>query len=88
MALRAILLAALAGLPAMADVTGPGGRVVECYCTDTGGGRVELGQRICLYVDGRAFLALCDMSLNVPIWRNTGDGCLGVALPMTPAPKG
>lgn len=88
MALRAILLAALAGLPAMADVTGPGGRVVECYCTDTGGGRVELGQRICLYVDGRAFLALCDMSLNVPIWRDTGDGCLGVALPMTPAPKG
>ena len=91
MALRAILLAMLASTPAAADVIGPGGRVIECYCTDTSGARVELGERICLMVDGRAFLALCDMSLNVPIWRDTGEGCLGAALaspPSEPSPRG
>lgn len=52
---------------------------VECYCTDRSGSRVELGQTICLTVDGRAFLARCEMSLNVPMWRNTGDDCVGAA---------
>ena len=76
---RPAIIALLLASPAAADVIGPGGRVIECYCTDTAGERVELGERICLYVDGRAFMALCDMSLNVPIWRDTGDGCLGAA---------
>ena len=76
-------------LPALADVTSPSGKTVDCYCTDTGGSRIELGQEICLVVDGRAFMALCDMSLNVPIWRDTGTGCLASqAYPMTPAPVG
>lgn len=62
--------------PTLADVTTPGGRVIDCYCTDTQGSRVELGQEICLFVNGRAYMALCDMSLNVPIWRDTGRACL------------
>lgn len=62
--------------PVGADVITPGGKVIDCYCTDTQGSRVELGQEICLYVNGRAFMALCDMSLNVPIWRDTGRGCM------------
>ncbi len=62
--------------PAFADVTGPGGKVIDCYCTDSTGGRVELGQSICLHVNGRAFTARCEMSLNVPMWRETGDGCV------------
>lgn len=82
--MRALATLLLLAAPAAADVVGPGGRVIECYCTDAGGARVEIGQRICLSVDGRAFLALCDMSLNVPIWRDTGEGCLGAELPMTP----
>lgn len=65
---------------ALADVTGPNGRVIDCYCTDTQGSRVELGQEICLFVDGRAYMALCDMSLNVPIWRDTGRACLSSGL--------
>ena len=73
---RLLAMILFAALPAQADVIGPGGRVIECYCTDTQGGRVELGEEICLFVDGRAFMALCDMSLNVPIWRDTGVGCL------------
>ena len=60
---------------AAADVEGPNGRVVDCFCTDTQGLRVELGETICLFVDGRAFMATCDMSLNMPTWRDTGKGC-------------
>ena len=48
----------------------------DCYCTDKTGARVELGQTICLNVDGRAFMARCEMSLNVPMWRETGRNCL------------
>ncbi|MCK0143851.1 hypothetical protein [Aliiroseovarius sp. F20344] len=73
---RATLFFLMLTTPSFADVTGPGGKVIDCYCTDSQGGRVELGQSICLFVDGRAFMALCDMSLNVPIWRDTGQGCV------------
>ncbi len=78
--------------PVMADVTTPGGKVIDCYCTDTSGSRVELGESICLFVGGRAFMARCEMSLNVPIWRDTGKGCVSAevarssALPNTDAP--
>ncbi len=48
----------------------------DCYCTDKSGTRVELGQTICLNVDGRAYMARCEMSLNVPMWRETGSDCL------------
>ncbi|WP_099594108.1 hypothetical protein [Paramylibacter kogurei] len=41
----------------------------ECYCTDRTGNRVELGQQICMQVDGRSYTARCEMSLNVPMWR-------------------
>ena len=80
----AILL--LAATPGLADVTSPSGKTVDCYCTDTSGGRVELGQSICLYVDGRAFMARCEMSLNNPMWRPTGDGCLSSRLPQSLQP--
>jgi hypothetical protein len=75
----AIILSVIFG-PAFADVKGTGGRLVECFCTDTEGARVELGEQICLFVNGRAFMAKCDMSLNVPIWRDTGDGCISSSL--------
>lgn len=68
-------LLGLAG-PAVADVTGPNGKVQDCYCTDTSGARVELGETICLHVDGRMFMAQCQMSLNVPMWREVSKGCL------------
>ena len=78
--LRIAILVSMIAAPALADVKGSGGRIVECYCTDTQGARIELGERICLKVDGRAFIAQCDMSLNVPIWRDTGVGCLTSSL--------
>lgn len=57
-----------------------GGKVVDCYCTDSTGGRVELGEKICLQVDGRMFMAQCQMSLNVPMWREISEGCLSSSL--------
>lgn len=85
LALFTILAAAL---PAAAEVASPAGRVIECYCTDTGGARVEMGESICLRVDGRMFMAKCEMSLNVPMWRDTGQGCLSSALtPPAPSPS-
>jgi len=83
------LLAGLTALPALADVTTPGGKVLDCYCTDTQGARVEMDAEICLVVDGRAFIARCEMSLNNPIWRDTGRACISSSLapfePLEPA---
>ncbi|PWE34173.1 hypothetical protein DDZ14_00170 [Maritimibacter sp. 55A14] len=73
------LLVILAPLPALADAQ-IGGKTVDCYCTDKGGNRVELGETICLVVDGRAFMAQCQMSLNVPMWRDMGTGCVSSGL--------
>jgi hypothetical protein len=69
-------------LPAVAwaDVSGPSGKVIDCYCTDSTGGRVELDEEICLVVDGRAFIARCEMSLNNPMWRDTGRACVSSSL--------
>ena len=52
-----------------------GDTVVDCYCTDSTGDRVEIGESICLVVDGRSFIAKCEMALNNPIWRDTGASC-------------
>ena len=48
--------------PACADVIGPGGKVQDCFCTDTSGARVELGETVIgvpaeLSLDGSASLA-------------------------------
>ncbi|WP_380058603.1 hypothetical protein ACFE33_07575 [Falsihalocynthiibacter sp. SS001] len=53
---------------------------ISCYCTDTSGARVELGETICLLVNGRRFTARCEMSLNNPMWREQSEGCLSSAL--------
>ena len=79
------VLAALSA-PALADVKGPGGKVIDCYCTDSSGGRQELGDMICLQVDGKMFMAQCQMSLNVPMWRKLSDGCLSSSLPQQSQP--
>jgi hypothetical protein len=78
--LRIFIFLLCFALPAAADVTGPGGKTVDCYCTDSSGSRIELGQTICLQVDGRMFMAQCQMSLNVPMWREVSKGCLSSSL--------
>ena len=83
---RFVLALMLLGTAAPADVIGPGGRVIECYCTDSAGARVELGETICLQVDGRMFMAQCQMSLNVPMWREIQQGCHSSSLRNLPDP--
>nr|WP_106607919.1 hypothetical protein [Shimia abyssi] len=61
--------------PAIADGY-MNGVPVDCYCTDKQGQRIEVGETICLQVDGRMFMAQCQMSLNVPMWREIAPGCL------------
>ncbi|HKL55070.1 MAG: hypothetical protein ACX93P_14750 [Roseovarius sp.] len=76
---RVVLTLALLGSPALADQT-IGGKTVDCYCTDSNGSRVEMGEMICLNVGGRSFMAQCQMSLNVPMWREISQGCLSSSL--------
>ncbi|MBO9444828.1 hypothetical protein [Ruegeria sp. R14_0] len=83
---RLILALTLFVTPALADVVGPGGKVQDCYCTDKSGSRVELGEMICLQVDGRMFMAQCQMSLNVPMWREVQEGCLSSGLQQSKPP--
>ncbi|MBT0956513.1 hypothetical protein IV417_03875 [Alphaproteobacteria bacterium KMM 3653] len=81
----------LCASPTLADVTTPGGKVIDCYCTDKSGSRIELGEQICLQVDGRMFTAQCQMSLNVPMWREVQGGCLSSSirpLPQSLQPSG
>lgn len=78
--IRAFALVALTALPATADVTSPSGKTVDCYCTDRNHNRIELGETICLQVDGRMFMAQCQMSLNVPMWREVQEGCMSSSL--------
>ncbi|MEP3392862.1 MAG: hypothetical protein ABJN34_04240 [Litoreibacter sp.] len=63
-------------LPISADATSASVKTVECYCTDKAGGRVELGENRCLNVGGRVFMARCEMSQNVPMWREAEGGCV------------
>ncbi len=84
---RLITALVLLAPPAVADIIGPGGKKIDCYCTDTQGSRVELGEVICLTVDGRAFMAQCQMSLNVPMWRDIGDGCMSSSLEPSPSQR-
>ncbi|MBJ3775066.1 hypothetical protein [Acuticoccus mangrovi] len=56
----------------------PGWSYPDCYCTDSEGTRVEIGDHACLTIGGREVFALCDMSLNNPAWRKEADGCPSV----------
>ncbi|MGI3211351.1 hypothetical protein ACROSR_09575 [Roseovarius tibetensis] len=80
--MRLIVPLVLAATPAFSDSV-PDGTAADCYCTDRNGDRVEMGETICLQVDGKMFMAQCQMSLNNPMWRKVSDGCLssGLKLP-------
>ncbi|MCX8225939.1 MAG: hypothetical protein OTI35_07690 [Sulfitobacter sp.] len=69
------LILGLFAPPVAAQATYPSGKPVDCYCTNSQGKRVELGQTVCMEVGGRLFLAQCQMSLNVPMWREVQQGC-------------
>ncbi len=55
-----------------------GFRYPDCYCTDSKGKRIEMGEKTCLQIGSQAVLAQCDMSLNSPTWRRLQEGCPSV----------
>lgn len=63
------------------DQTSPSPKAMDCYCTDATRQRLELGATTCLVIGGKPFLAQCQMSLNVPMWRKLRDGCPVSSLP-------
>ncbi len=73
--LPALMAAVSALMIAPAPVLSQSAGALDCYCTDSSGARVELGEMICLTVGGRSFMAQCQMSLNVPMWREIGQIC-------------
>lgn len=46
----------------------------NCRCRNRGV-MYNLGQTSCLHVDGRNYLARCEMKLNVSSWTEIEDGC-------------
>ncbi|WP_306115894.1 MULTISPECIES: hypothetical protein [unclassified Roseovarius] len=84
--MRWLLIILIGASPALADVKN-NGKTIDCYCTDRQGERVELGEMTCLQVDGRMFMAQCQMSLNVPMWREVSEGCLSSSLPQSVQPS-
>lgn len=46
----------------------------NCKCRNRGV-MYPLGQTSCLNVDGRRYLARCEMKLNVPSWTELEEGC-------------
>jgi hypothetical protein len=63
--LLAVLLLAFSALAVQAH---------NCQCRNRGV-MFELGQTSCLHVDGRNYLARCEMKLNVSSWTKVDDGC-------------
>ena len=53
----------------------------ECFCTDRYGKRHEIGDIICLTVDGRSYEAKCVMAQNNLFWRDLNRGCLSASMP-------
>lgn len=55
-----------------------GFRYPDCFCTDSEGRRIEIGQTTCLKIGSNQVTARCGMSLNNPIWRHLSKGCPSV----------
>ncbi|MEM9047858.1 MAG: hypothetical protein AAGC92_03985 [Pseudomonadota bacterium] len=48
-----------------------------CFCRDSAGAQVRVGETACLIINGKSYLALCDMarSQNNTTWRRQREGC-------------
>ncbi len=61
----------------------PGLPGVEYFCTDSRGGRMELGETLCITAGCNTWMARCEMAVNnnLAMWRKLQDGCPGASLP-------
>lgn len=46
-----------------------------CTCRNRDGINYELGRTVCIRIGDVAYLARCEMELNVTTWRKVQDGC-------------
>lgn len=53
----------------------PGYSYPECFCTDSQGSRVEIGQMACLQIGSRQVMSRCEKASNLVIWRHQQEGC-------------
>ncbi|TCL70590.1 hypothetical protein [Rhizobium sp. BK251] len=67
MRLALAIACAAAAFPVAADP--------DCTCTNRDGGEFHVGQVTCLDVDGKRYLARCEMVLNVTSWKKVGSEC-------------
>ncbi|CAN7428772.1 hypothetical protein LJR235_002712 [Pararhizobium sp. LjRoot235] len=68
-----MLVSAFAGIiPALSHASPPN---IRCTCRDRDGSKLELGQTTCIRIGNVAYLARCEMALNVTTWRKLQDGC-------------
>ncbi|MCO6186420.1 hypothetical protein [Rhizobium sp. L1K21] len=47
----------------------------DCTCVNKGGALYHLGERACINVGGKSYLAECQMNLNNTSWEKVEDGC-------------
>lgn len=59
----------------------------RCTCRNRDGVRYELGQLACIRVGDVAYLARCEMNLNVTTWKKLRDGCPAAELTPATAPR-
>jgi hypothetical protein len=72
---RTVICAVTALIPLASVADSANVKWPDCFCTDSSGTRVELGETVCLSVDGRTYQARCEMMLNNPMWREIGSSC-------------
>ncbi|MDL2400779.1 hypothetical protein [Rhizobium mayense] len=70
-ALRPIVL----GLSFVAIASAPAMAGQNCYCKSKDGTLHQVGEIACMNVDGKSYLARCQMNLNVTSWSKLQDGC-------------
>ncbi|MDW5317658.1 hypothetical protein [Rhizobium sp. PL01] len=69
----AALVSVVAGTSTAAPLSAPPD--AQCTCRNRDGSKLELGQTACIRVGDVAYLARCEMELNVTTWRKLRDGC-------------
>ncbi|KEA07101.1 hypothetical protein CN09_09035 [Rhizobium rhizogenes] len=62
-----VVSAMIASVPALAGQ--------DCYCKNSDGKQHAIGEIACMTVDGKSYLAQCEMNLNVTSWSKLQEGC-------------
>ncbi len=68
----AMLLAGIVMMPGMVHAAPPD---AGCTCRNRDGSKHEIGETVCIRAGNTAYLARCEMELNVTTWRRLQDGC-------------